>query len=82
MPNQPKTPLHSFRVATELWDECKQLARENNETIADVLREAIETYIASHRDERGEEPVRLTSPPADLSGPGRGCGREAGVSEL
>ena len=45
VPNQPKTPLHSFRVDTKLWNDAKELARENGETIADVLRRALERYV-------------------------------------
>lgn len=45
VPNKPKTPLHSFRVETELWDKARDLARENGETIADVLRRALEAYV-------------------------------------
>lgn len=45
VPNQPKTPLHSFRVETELWNAARDLARENDETIADVLRAALEKYV-------------------------------------
>lgn len=44
-PNQPKTPLHSFRCETQLWDAVKAKARENNETIADVLRRSLANYL-------------------------------------
>ena len=45
VPNQPKTPLHSFRVEDKLWNAARDLARENGETIADVLRAALERYV-------------------------------------
>lgn len=44
-PNRPKTPLHSFRVDTELWNAAKERARANGETIADVLRAALIRYV-------------------------------------
>ena len=43
--NQPKTPLHSFRCDDELWEAVKVRARENGETIADVLRRALADYM-------------------------------------
>ena len=45
VPNKPKTPLHSFRVDTELWNAARDRARENGETIADVLRRALKRYV-------------------------------------
>lgn len=51
-PNKPKTPLHSFRVKTELWNEAKEQARANGETIADVLRRALERYVRAARARR------------------------------
>lgn len=44
MPNQPRTPLHSFRCDDHLWNTAKTKARSNGETIADVLRRALDTY--------------------------------------
>lgn len=44
-PNQPKTPLHSFRCDDELWNAVKERAREHDETIADVLRRALANYM-------------------------------------
>ena len=45
VPNQPKTPLHSFRCDDERWNAAKEKARENDETIADVLRRALDEYL-------------------------------------
>lgn len=45
VPNKPKTPLHSFRVDTNLWNAARDQARANGETIADVLRRALERYV-------------------------------------
>lgn len=48
MPNQPKTPLHSFRVDDELWEQVLRAARANGQTIADVLRAALRDYLDRH----------------------------------
>lgn len=48
-PNQPKTPLHSFRCDDELWNAVKERARDHNETIADVLRRALTNYMKKGR---------------------------------
>lgn len=44
-PNAPKTPLHSFRCDDGRWNAAKQKARDNGETIADVLRRALDLYL-------------------------------------
>ena len=48
VPNQPKTPLRSLRVATELWEAAKAAAAERGETVTDVLRAALERYVKAH----------------------------------
>lgn len=45
VPNQPKTPLHSFRCPDELWDAAKAKADEKGEPLADVLRRALSRYV-------------------------------------
>lgn len=49
MPNQPKTPLHSFRVETELWEQAKTTAHTNGEALSDVLRAALLRYVRRRR---------------------------------
>lgn len=44
VPNQPKTPLHSFRVSDELWEAAKKRAEERGETLADALRAFLKRY--------------------------------------
>lgn len=44
VPNQPKTPLHSFRVDDELWEAAKARAEERGETLADALRKFLRRY--------------------------------------
>lgn len=45
-PNKPKTPLHSFRVETELWNAARDKAKAEGTTIADVLRSALKRYVS------------------------------------
>lgn len=45
MPNQPKTPMHSFRCADELWEAAKSTAEQRGETVTDVLRKALQRYV-------------------------------------
>lgn len=45
MPNQPKTPLHSFRVNDDLWSAAKAKASERGESLGEVLRKALERYV-------------------------------------
>jgi Lon protease-like protein len=45
VPNQPKTPMHSFRCSDQLWEDAKRVAGEREETVADVLRKALERYV-------------------------------------
>jgi antitoxin component of RelBE/YafQ-DinJ toxin-antitoxin module len=44
MPNQPATPTHSVRVDQSLWDEASKRAAGDGQTIADVIRKALERY--------------------------------------
>lgn len=45
VPNQPRTPMHSFRVSHELWTAAKAKADERGEALSDVLRAALERYV-------------------------------------
>lgn len=47
VPNQPKTPLHSFRCPDELWQSAKDAAAANDEVLAEVLRKYLERYVKS-----------------------------------
>ena len=46
MPNQPKTPLRNVRVSDELWQAALFKAEERGETVSDVVRRALERYVA------------------------------------
>jgi predicted DNA-binding protein len=49
MPNQPKTPMRSFRISDELYDYLAALAKTQGRTVTDVVREALETYVKKHQ---------------------------------
>lgn len=40
----------SIRVPLRLWDEAKAVANHREESISDVVREALERYVKRHRD--------------------------------
>lgn len=44
VPNQPKTPLHSFRVDDELWEAAKVRAAERGESLGEALRKFLKRY--------------------------------------
>lgn len=45
MPNAPKTPSRNVRVTDELWQAALERAAERGETVADVIRRALERYV-------------------------------------
>ena len=45
VPNQPKTPMLSVRIATPLREAVKAEAKRRGETYTDVVRRAFELYI-------------------------------------
>lgn len=45
MPNQPKTPMKSFRISEDLYRAALSKAEEEGKTLSDVVREALEKYI-------------------------------------
>lgn len=46
MPNQPKTPGRLVRVDEALWRASQAKARENGETVSEVIRRALREYVA------------------------------------
>ena len=51
-PNQPKTPMHSFRAPRDEWDAAMDEALRREETLTDALRRALRVYAAGGlRDE-------------------------------
>ena len=47
VPNQPKTPMHSFRCDDDLWEAGKAAAARQNTTLAAVLRDAIRALVVA-----------------------------------
>jgi predicted HicB family RNase H-like nuclease len=45
VPNQPRTPLRSFRIPDELYEAAQQKAAEKGESVSDVVRRALERYV-------------------------------------
>ena len=47
VPNQPRTPLRSFRISDELYEAAQQKAANRGESVSDVVRRALERYVKS-----------------------------------
>jgi predicted DNA-binding protein len=45
VPNQPKTPQHSFRPGENLWARAKAKAKRKGRSISGVLRELLEKWV-------------------------------------
>jgi len=46
MPNLPKTPTRTIRVAPELWSAVKEKAAIEGRTVTDVIITALKDYVA------------------------------------
>lgn len=44
MPNQPKTPVHAFRIEDELWAAVQAEAERRGETVSDAVRRSLRRY--------------------------------------
>lgn len=49
VPNKPKTPLKSFRIPQELYQDAQRIAAERGESVSDVVRAALERYVKRHK---------------------------------
>lgn len=54
MPNAPRTPLKSFRIPEDLYREAQQIAAEQDESVSDVVRRALERYVKAGRRKRAQ----------------------------
>ena len=45
VPNQPKTPLKSFRIPEGLYVAAQAKAAERGESVSEVVRKALERYV-------------------------------------
>lgn len=43
----PKTPVRAVRIADALYERAKAKAAERGETVADIIRRALERYLKS-----------------------------------
>ena len=48
VPNMPATPNRTVRVSDELWEAAKRAASDQDETVTDVIRRALERYVRDH----------------------------------
>lgn len=46
VPNQPKTPLRSFRIPDDEYKPAQEKAQREGETVTDVVRAALRDYAA------------------------------------
>jgi len=51
MPNQPKTPLRSVRIDTELWADAKHAAAEDGTSVSDVIRVLLESWLNAREND-------------------------------
>lgn len=42
------TTLRNVRVTADLWDAAKAIAARRDETLSDVIRQALEQYVKRH----------------------------------
>ncbi len=45
VPNQPRTPLKSFRIPEDLYAAAQAKAAERGESVSEVVRKALERYV-------------------------------------
>lgn len=50
MPNQPKTPVRSFRISDEIYLPAKAKADAEGTTLSDVVRDALVEYVGDDED--------------------------------
>lgn len=49
VPNQPKTPLKSFRIPEDLYRAAQAAAAERGENLSEVIRAALDRYVKRSR---------------------------------
>lgn len=58
VPNQPKTPLRSFRIPDELWEAAKSKAAARGEDLSTVVRAALRRYVKRNDKPVEDDPLR------------------------
>lgn len=41
-------PIRAVRVPDDLWEQAKRVAADRDESVAEVIRRALERYVRSH----------------------------------
>lgn len=54
-PNSPKTPLHSFRVDTDLWLAAKAKAEAEGRNLSEVLRDLLWAYTTGAESDESDQ---------------------------
>jgi predicted DNA-binding ribbon-helix-helix protein len=49
VPNQPKTPVRTFRLADDLWRKLRDAASREGVTVSDILRRLVENYVKGQK---------------------------------
>jgi hypothetical protein len=50
VPNQPKTPTRSIRIADDIYLPAKERAESEGRTLSDVVRELLSEYIDDNKE--------------------------------
>jgi hypothetical protein len=48
VPNQPKTPKRGVRIPDDLWQAVKEKAKDQGETVTDVIIRALKRYLRDY----------------------------------
>lgn len=54
MPNQPKTPVRSFRIPDEIYVPAREKAAAEGRTVTDVVTDALLDYVGDDEEINGE----------------------------
>lgn len=55
MPNAPKTPTRTIRVADDLWSAVQSRALQEGVTVTSVIIRALNDYVAAPVDEQPQD---------------------------
>lgn len=50
VPNKPRTPIRSIRIADDLWADAQKVAAAKGEDVSAEVRAALERYVKRNRD--------------------------------
>lgn len=48
VPAPDPMPIRAVRVPDDLWEQAKRVAADRDESVAEVIRRALERYVRSH----------------------------------